>query len=185
MSSQHSDDQTARSRPLTARQLPMPFALHTCGVTTATTLHTISYWTRLVHDSPAIHDPHALQEGRRLRSSRGRLARYSETLLKKRRAAAGCNLRLRISEPGPPPIPHAADFSSTPRASSLPQRLLSTTYPQISRTARRCILLRASPLRPLPGQEPHRAVPFCNDGGRHNWLFQPSPGSRLFPVFGF
>lgn len=39
MSNRHSDGQKTRSRALRARLPPMPFALHTCGVTTGTTLH--------------------------------------------------------------------------------------------------------------------------------------------------
>jgi hypothetical protein len=148
MSSQHSDDQTARSRPLPARQSPEPFALHTCGVTTSFTRHTDSYRTLPVHHYPFGHAPHALQEGRKLRSSSGRLARSATTLKEKRLAAQAPASPLRISESvSPSPAPQTSLRSSCLATAA------NTAAPHFRKIA-------APPVAvPAPGQPPVARTP--------------------------
>jgi hypothetical protein len=157
----------------------MPFALHTCGVTTISTLHTNSYRTRLAHHYPTPHDPHALQEGRRLRSSRGRLRAASRNTTGKKRPAA--TLPLQASEVL---TVSARQSSQQTSHSQIAQRLLPPTRRTVSRTARHCSCSGQASLRPRPGQEHRRAVQKCQCCAT-TALFLPSnrhqtlPGSRL------
>jgi hypothetical protein len=129
----------------------MPFALHTCGVTTGFTRYTDSYRTRMAHHCPIAHDPHALQEGRRLRSSRGRLARPAERPLEKALPAAGPPL-FRTSELRPTP-PHSR-LRRRSRSSPRRRRLLSPARRAVTHTARPRSCSGPAPCRPCPGQEP-------------------------------
>lgn len=61
----------------------MPFALHTCGVTTGTTLHTNSYRTRLPHHHSIFHDPHAFKKGEGCAAAADDFARQAATPLEK------------------------------------------------------------------------------------------------------
>ena len=61
----------------------MPFALHTCGVTTVSTLHTNSYRTRFAHYYPTLHDPHAFKKGEGCAAAADDFARPAATPLEK------------------------------------------------------------------------------------------------------
>jgi hypothetical protein len=104
MSSQHSDDQTARSRPLTARQsrCRSPFTRAGSRLSPHCTRIPIGHdWS---HHYPTTHDPHALQEGRGLRSSRGRLRAARRNTTGKSAPPRLCPFRrLKFPIPASPP----------------------------------------------------------------------------------
>ena len=178
----------------------MPFALHTCGVTTVSTLHTNSYRTRLPHHYPNPHDPHALQEGRRLRSSRGRLRAARRNTTGKSAPAPPQNRGDRAPR-FPLPCPttsdirrsnfnartsrfhHTADSSLGTRSSPFRRRLLSPARREI-KPHRPTLAAFSGPasFARVPAQEPHRAVRIIlsprtvNPARRRQ---QTLPGSRL------
>ncbi len=157
----------------------MPFALHTCGVTTVSTLHTNSYRTRLVHHYPTPHDPH-------VPSRRAKAAQQPRTTW---RGKPGHHLK--SAPPRLCPLQASEVLAVSARQpspqtshSQLAQRLLPTLPPQVSRIARPCSCSGPASFRPRPGQEPlpgRAEMPTL----RNDCLFQPTAGSRLSPAYGF
>jgi hypothetical protein len=148
MSSQHSDDQTARSRPLPARQSPEPFALHTCGVTTSFTRHTDSSRTLPAHHSPIRSRPARPLRRAKAAQQQRTTGAVSCCIEEKRLAAQAPALPLRISEFVPPsPAPQ-----TSPRSSCL-ATAANTAAPHFRKIA-------APPVAvPAPGQPPLARAP--------------------------
>ena len=153
----------------------MPFALHTCGVTTGFTLHTDSYRTRLPHHYLTAHDPHALQEGRRLRSSRGRLGAASRDTTEKapRRDYAS----LQASE-----VLTISDRHTTQQTShsQIAQRLLPPTRRKSAAPPVTVPAPGQPPCARIPDRSHCRAVQNCQCCAT-TALFQPSNRQQTLP----
>lgn len=126
----------------------MPVALHTCGVTTDSTRHTVSLRTRLLYDSLTAHNPHALQ-GRAKAAQQPRTT-HAVTPLEKRSAASlpgvgKCNEGSALPSPGR--LFLRSSFLVTSSKTAVPNRRQSAT-PSVA------VPVRACRLRPCPGQEP-------------------------------
>jgi hypothetical protein len=151
MSSQHSDDQTARSRPLPARQSRCRSPFTRAGSLPASHSTPIPIGHEWLTTAPSLTTRTPFKKGEGCAAASGRLARPAETPLEKALRAAGPPLCFGRPNSVPPPRNRLRRRS---RSSPRRRRLFSPARHKITHTARPRSCSGPAPCRPCPGQEP-------------------------------